>query len=446
MTNKKIDPIKLFWFLCLYHTLILNAQETFSSEKLIFNSVQSLYDYGLDQSINIENNSIILDQTKKAKLAAVLGTIDVTGNLLSAQYTNNTKLGVNVFPAEIFGGQPGTFKEVEMGVQHTTNLTNHMDIKLINPSGWSNLKLAKIAIDLSESNNSLSKQELKKNIANSYYNIVNLAEQISSTEKNLSVLDTILTITQDKVDKGIYRQQELNTVTINQLNMKESLEQLKYLKEQYHLSLKILCDIPEDQGIIIDSERSPKITKPTVQLNNLNLKNAMLNAEYSKVQNNIAIGSFSPTLSLQLSNSNNLYNTEFQPLSGDWINSNYIGLRLNIPIPNSKLFTQKIQAKQEQDIAKNLSKKAENQAMLDQQQLQTDYEKARSQWNTNREIHKLSQDSYQKDLNLYKEGLISPESILNSYNTMVSNEYAMINAEVNLQLIYAKIDINNNIR
>ena len=115
-----------------------------------------------------------MDQAKKAKLAAALGTIDMNGALLSAQFTDNTTLGVNLFPAEIFGGEPGTFKEVQMGVRYNTNLTNYADIKLVNPAGWSNLKLSKINIDLTSSNNQLTLKNLQENIAgliNSHQNL-----------------------------------------------------------------------------------------------------------------------------------------------------------------------------------------------------------------------------------------------------------------------------------
>ncbi|MEM6347090.1 MAG: TolC family protein [Bacteroidota bacterium] len=414
----------------------------------VFNELEDLLDYTDKQSVSLKNNAIQLDQAKKAKLAAVYGTIDVTGSLLSAQFTNNTQLGVSLFPAEIFGGEPGTFREVEMGVQYNTNLTSFADVKLVNPAGWSDLKLAKVNIDLTNSNNQLSLKQMQESVAANYYNIVLIQEQIRSTEQNLAVADTLHQITTQKFEEGLLSQIDVNESKINYLNTEETIAQLEYLLEQYYISLKILCDIPENETIsITELKRSPQEAMgPTVALNQLSLSNALLREEYARQSYKGAKAAMMPTLSLQLSNSYNLYNTEFEPFTGNWINSNYIGLNLSVPIPNAKRISQSSMAKYDQQMAINNTEQARNQAILDQQNLEADYKKALSQFEADEEVLALRKDSFAKNQELYKEGLVSLEVVLNSFNAMVNAEYSLIASDVNIELSIANININNNIR
>jgi outer membrane protein len=319
-----------------------------------FHSVDELIGFAGDHSITLRNNDVQLSQAKKEKLAAVLGTIDITGSLLSAQFTDNTTLGVNLFPAEIFGGEPGTFREVQMGVRYNTNLTTYADIKLVNPVGWANLGLSKINIDLTASNNQLTRKQLEENITMNYFNIVHLDEQIKNTQLNLNASDTLLTIAIEKYQEGLINRQEVNDVRVNHLQIEERIHQMEFLREQYYVSLKLLCDLPEESQISIAHQPTAGFGPDTVvQLNQLALKNALLQEQYAEKSYQVAKAAFSPTVSLQLSNSNNLYNQNFEPVTGDWINSNFIGLRVNIPIPGSQTISRKYTAQHQYELAQN---------------------------------------------------------------------------------------------
>lgn len=413
----------------------------------VFGSLDEVLEYASMQSITLENNEIRLKQAQKGKLAAILGTIDVTGNLLSAQFTNNTTLGVNLFPAEVFGGEPGTFREVQTGVQYNTNLTNYADVKLINVAGWTNLKLSKINIDLTTTNNLVSLKNFQESVASSYYNIVNLQAQIASSERNLAVADTLHQMTVHKFEEGIVKRQEVNDSRVNYLNTEENIRQMEYLLEQYYLSLKALCDIPEAAQIEIRQEPAFELPmeQPYIRFSDLTYQSALLQESYAQHAYKNAKSAFLPTLSLQLSNSYNLYNTEFEPFTGNWINSNYIGLRLNVPIPNAQRVSQRFNAQYDYEMAINNKEQAELAAQLDHESLRNDYQKAVSQMRTNQEILDLQRDSFTKNQTLYQEGLIGLEVVLNSYNAMVSAQYALISSEVNIQLVQSTIDINNHL-
>jgi len=193
----------------------------------VFTSVDELISFAMDNSLDLENNQIKFTQAQKSRLAALISTIDVTGSLLSAQFVDNTKLGVNLFPSEIFGGTPGTFKEVQTGVQYNTGLNNYLDIKLYNPNGYNNVKLANLNIELTKSNNLIGVKQYQDNLVANYYNIVNIQKQIKNTAQNIRSSDSLLTIVEHKYREGLVKQQDVNDTKINHLQLEETYRPLK---------------------------------------------------------------------------------------------------------------------------------------------------------------------------------------------------------------------------
>jgi outer membrane protein TolC len=429
----------------LFITLFLLGTFSASAQKS-FNSLDALIAYSQEKSITLQSNKIRLEQAQKAKLAAVLGTIDPIANI-NGSFTNNTRLPVNLFPAEAFGGQAGTYRQVQTGVQYTTATTQNIDIKLINPSGWENLKLSKINIALTESNNQITLKTLQENIATSYFNIIMLQEQLKSTQRNLAVADTLYQTTKNKYDLGLVKPQDVNDTKVNYLTTQENIKQIEFLIKQQYIVLKTLCDIPESEEIEIKQDFDiQQISRLNIESNSLQVSNSMLKEQYAWSNFNQTRKMSLPTLSFVASNSYQLFNTEFKMFDGNWINSNYIGLKLNFALPNATLIANRTQANYNYKLAKQSTEQARIKTNLETKQLANDFDKAASQTSTNKEIYALRTDTYQKNKNLYSQGLISLDQTLNSFNAMVNSEYSLISSKINILLAQAKIDIHNKIK
>lgn len=420
----------------LLATLPVYSQQTFTN-------LNDLLDYAAKKSITLQSNDIRFSQAKQAKLAAIISIFDPAVSI-PAGFTNNTKLPVNLFPAETFGGQPGTFRQIQSGVQYNTSFTQNADIKLVNLAGLENLKLAKINIDLTTSNNVLSLKNLQENIATNYFNIVTLQEQLLSTQKNLAVADTLFQIATKKYEQGLVKQQDVNDTKVSYLTTAENINQIDFLIKYSYLSLKILCDIPENEEVIVKNQAVPTFNaKPVIEENGVNFKNSMLKEQYALSNYRQISKSFLPTLSLALNNAYQLYNTEFKVFDGNWINSNYIGLRLNFNLPNATLIGNQTKARFDYVLASKNTEQIKIKSALEIKQLENDYSKAFSQATANKAIFELRKDSYQKNKNLYGEGLLGLDQTLNSFNTMVNADYNLISSTISLLLAEAKIEINN---
>ena len=409
-----------------------------------FENLETLLSYADTKSISIKANDIRLLQAKKTLLASKLAIADPMVNV-SGSFTDNTRLPVNILPAEILGGNPGEFREVQFGVQYNTNSTQNVDIKLLNLEGWKNYKLAEINIQISESDNKLNRKNLYDNIASAYYNIVQLNTQLESTKQNLSIADSLLALAQRKYKQGIVKQQDVNDSKVNYLTIKENIRQIEFLVKQNYTTLKILSDIPETENIEISEKNTPvaDVQRPVVELNSLIIENNRLKelSAFTTIQKTKK--AFAPTASLVLNNAFNLYNNDFSILSGKWITSNYVGLRINLPLPNANTLSNKFKAQFDYDLARKNSEQAQIKADLTIRQLETDWEKAISQTKNYTEIVEIQRETYVKNRNLYNEGLISIDRVLNSFNALTNAIYSLNSSKVSISLAQAKIDINN---
>ena len=425
-------------------SFLLVSNTVFSQQ--VFHNLPSFLQFAEAKSISLQNSNIKEQQAKKAKLAALLGILDPQGNT-NASFLNNTKLPVSILPADAFGGPAGTTKEIQTGTNYNTSIQNTLDIKLLNLEGWKNLKLSKLNVEITETDSKLTKKNLYENIAATYYNIVQLQAQQKSTQKNIAVSDSLLTIVQNKYNAGLVKQQDVNDSKVNLLTIQENEKQIIFLIQQNYLSLKILADIPQNENVIIDEIISNlPLLRPEIEKNNLSASSLLLKEQYALQDYKVNKLIVMPTLSFVSSQAFNQYNQNFTVAGGNWINSSYVGLKLSVPLPSSKTIANKFNARYNYQLAQQNAQQAAIKANLEYQKLGVEWDKAQSQVNNYTEILEIQKDTYAKNKNLYKEGLQSIDRTLNSLNTLVNAEYNLISSKVNVLLAQAKIDINNQIK
>jgi OMF family outer membrane factor len=415
---------------------------------LEFNSVDSLFKYAENHSNSIKIGEQEMLLAKWQKISAQAGLVNFKMQT-SFSLTNNVKLPVTYFPAEAFGGEPGTFKEVTTGQQFMGNLNFSPQIDIISPVSWAKLKSAKINTELTDINNLIVKKALFESISAGYYNIISLKEQIEISQKNLFTADTLLIIIQNKYTEGIVRQQDLNDATINKLSLADKLTQLKISLNQQYYALKVLCDIPQSEKLIITENANYN------QPFNIDLKaNNQLEHEWSLLKANLAkedlrANRFAqyPTVSIVAydgwqQNSNN----QFFDSNKSWVNNQYIGLKLSMPFPDISRFTLTKSAKINKTIAELDAKHTKHENDIANIQLNLDYEKAHSQFKTSNQIFLLKQENYQMALNQFNASILSSDKLLIAFDDMLVSQLNYSAALANLLYTKSKIEINNSIQ
>ncbi|PKP13420.1 MAG: hypothetical protein CVU08_05520 [Bacteroidetes bacterium HGW-Bacteroidetes-3] len=433
--------------LMLFGFLLVN-QFVNAQNKLEFNSIGSLFNYAENHSFSIKTGEQQVLLAKWQKISAQAGLVNFRMQT-SFSLTDNVKLPITYFPAEAFGGEPGTFKEVTTGQQFMGNFNFAPQIDIINPISWTKLKSAKINTELTDINNLIVKKALFESISAGYYNIVSLKEQIEISQKNLFTADTLQSIMQNKYTEGIVRQQDLNDATINKLSLEDKLTQLEISLNQQYYALKVLCDIPQNEELTITE--NVNYNQPFsigLQTNNqLEHKSSLLKADLAKEdlrENRLAQY---PTVSIVAydgwqQNSKN----EFFDSNSNWVNSQYIGLRLSMPFPDISRFTLTKSAKINKTISELDAEHAKHENDIANIQLVLDYQKAYSQFKTANQIYLLKEENYQMASNQFNASILSSDKLLIAFDDMLASRLNYSASLSNLLYTKSKIEINNSIQ
>lgn len=427
----------------LFLNPMVNAQT-----KLVFNAIDSLFNYAEEHSYSIKNGEQQVLLAKWQQISAKAGIVNFRMQT-SFSLTNNLELPVTYLPAEAFGGTPGTFKEITTGQQYIGNFNIAPQIDIINAASWAKLKSANINADLANVSNLIVKKSLFESISACYYNIISLQEQTDITQNTLYIADTIVMILQNKYNEGQVRQQDLNDAIINQLSLKDKLNQLNLSLNQQYASLKILCDIPENTTLEIVHKPDYNQTFSLNQLTNseLEYRSSALKAELAKSDLKTSNLSQLPTLSFVMYDSWQQNSTEtFFDKDTKWLNAQYIGLRLSMPFPDINKYVLSKNAKINKKMAELNAEHTKLQNNLANSQLDMDYSKAYSQFNTTKQIYQLKEDNYHMAMNQFKMSILPSDRLLIAFNDLLVSRLNYSSALANLLYTKSKIDINNTIK
>lgn len=426
-------------FMCL-------VQWTGVTCQTILRDVQDAIALARQTNVDLRSGEIQLDQARKSRIAALLSIPDIGGSL-GFSYTHNTRLPVSLFPAEIFGGQPGEYREVQTGVPYNSLFNENIDIKLINPKGWQNLKLSNITIKQQEVANRVTARDLDAAVSRLYFDILTLKEQEISAASNLRSASELLGIVSEKYTSGIIREQDLLDAKSNYIISMDNHQQIGMMIEEQLNSFRILCDVPyTDSLVIIMPDLRLPLTDFSVNAGiNLDVVHQQLAADLAKANYSYHKMSLLPTLSFFQNYSNQQFSVEGKIFNRtvDWIPSSYIGLRLLFQVPSSSTIGQISKYKYDALIAQQRVNKEKIRVVNDQQQRLLAFEKYKEKTVNDEEIYGLRKRAYARVVDLYREGLIGIDRTLDSYKQMVDAGYSAISSKINVLRSFSQIQIYN---
>lgn len=431
----------LLWISLLYCSATLFAQNS-----LVISDLQTLKNYAETHSANFKNANESVLLATYTRIASQWGVVNLTGNA-NASMLDNANLPQNFIPAEFFGGKPGTFKAVSFGQQYVSNLTLNPQIDIINPSLWARINTAKANEALSKANRLITKKNLLESVAAAYYNVLSLQEQLSSSREILHNNDSLVLIFSHKYDEGIIRQQDLNNIQANQLLISDKVKQLENQFEIQIGILKGLCDIPlntemsftEKLSLPYTNKHEPLFATATL----LTLQGSMqekyqrqvLNADKLWILPNISMVS---NFVVQQNTNNHFFDNQKVYFS------NYYGLRLSMPIvPDVNKIANVRNDRINWQMARNNAQHAILQDSINNRQLELEYDKAFNTWHTTLQIERLKEDSYQRNLRIYKEGVLPSYEMINSLNDWLNAQLNTASASAAYQYAKARIIIQN---
>jgi len=319
--------------------LIALCNNLFAQPDTLRFSVSQAIQYGISNRFDIKSDSLNIniaeDKLIKSK-KELLPDLSASGKL-----TYNEHLQPSTIPAGFFGlTEP---EKIALGTKNNTALTLDLTYTVYKPGLYTDIKIAKNNLILEKEINNQNTIEIKKEISESYYNVLLKKLQYEIAKKNEQRYKEYYELANGKFNNGALIESDALQSELDYKNAQTNTEKQKQnyiLSQQY---LKYTINVPAQFVIILtDSLQTIENSKITVGLsvnvasNRSELKQLSIEQGGNVLQLKKTRQNYLPSLSLfanytqlfqgsKFNYSNNFY----------WAPVNYIGMRLAIPITGS---------------------------------------------------------------------------------------------------------------
>ena len=432
MKNKIILTLLLF-------ASIVQAQEEKKS-----------YTFSLDQAIThatTNNRSAInanrdIEMAKKKKWETTAsGLPQINGSI---SYQNNFEIQKSLIPAEIFGGQPGTFQEVAFGTKH--NATGNLSLTqlLFDGSYIVALQASKTYLQFYENSKKKTDIEVREMIINSYGSVLLADESVQILQKNKKVLEKTLFDTDQTFKNGLIEEENVEQLKITLASVNNNLNYVTRLKDISLKMLKVNLGIEiEDELTLTDklddlTQKNLDLALKSTDFNATNNINYVITKNFVEQRNlemKLEKSKALPSLSAGLNFGYNSFGDKFTFFNSDqkYFNYSNLGITLNVPIFSS--FARSARTQQAQialEKAKTDLTETEQKLKLAYQNAKSDYEYSIEQYNSSKESLGLAERIENKQQIKFKEGLSSSFDFTEAQRQLYSSQQTYLQAMVDV--------------
>jgi len=367
---------------------------------------------------------------KKAYLASRLPRLSATGD-----YKYNAIIPGQIVPADFFGGPPGTYAQVKFGVPY--NLSNSLQLTqvLYNPQLNFGLSALDINQQIVELQYQVAQQEVKSQIANTYFGLQAVSKQIEYLKMNVKNIDQLIQNMELLYQQGLVIPTETDKLRINKISLENAILKLENTKLQLQSLLKILVGMDDKSPMNVEDDQviqqSLLVDKTTINRPELALINAQkqMNDEETK-GNKMA---YLPSLNFYASYN---YNYNMKPADDIriGISSAFLGLRLDWTLfdgfeKHNKI---KMNAMNKEKI-ETQEKLVTNQMNLATQNAEREITLQTSNLSLSQEQLRLSQKVFETSEAQFKAGTIGTNELLQSENALEQAQSNVVSAYLQLR-------------
>lgn len=384
---------------------------------------EQTYSFTLDEAIQfaLENNYAainadrdIIDAQKQKWETIADGLPQINGDI---SYQNQLKQPVSVIPAEIFGGEPGTFAEVVFGQPQTATATATLRQQIFDGSYIVGVQATKAFLSYSANNKEKTTLEVRKQVVEAYGNVLLAKESVQILEKNKVTLEKNLYETSKLYENGLGEQESVDQLQITLSSIENQLQNAIRLQEitLQMLNLSMGLDLTAPTKL---KENLEDLTVAKIDLGILNYDfNLNENVDFKLAENlnqqryyewKLAKSRALPTLNAFVNYGSSAFSDNFSFLNGEqqWFDSSVMGFDLSIPIFSSlKRSASTQRAKIALEKAKSQLTEAEQQIRLQLENAKNNYTLAIANYETAKQNLTLSERIENKNQIKYKEGL-----------------------------------------
>ncbi|MDR1201587.1 MAG: TolC family protein, partial [Tannerellaceae bacterium] len=208
----------------------------------------------------MDNNKGLLSQTQN-QLAATMAEKSAWAQLtpeveLAAGLDYYWQIPIQTFPAEIIGGEPGTFVAVPTGTPWMGNYGLQARMKLVDVEAWQNIKLSALRQQAAQSEFQSLKRLLSRNVSMAFYMVQQQQENLDIAGKRYRGYAEIHCLITQQFDKGLTDKISFNQSASLLKEQEENHGKAASILQNTLLDLKFWMGYPLDSELSVNNDRT----------------------------------------------------------------------------------------------------------------------------------------------------------------------------------------------
>ncbi len=438
------------FIIALFFTLGSLAQEQEANKSYSF-SLQQAVEFGLKNNYSSQISTKEIEKSLKQKWEIIAqGLPQISGNV---DYQNQLKQPVTLLPAELAGGEPGTFVPVRFGTQQNLNGTATWNQLIFDPSYIVGIQSVKTLLAISKNAKTKTDQEVKLAIINAYGNVLLSQESVNILKKNIETLDKNFRDTQKIFENGLAEEEDVEQLEITLLGLKNNLSRSERMQEISFEMLNLTLGLPVDteftltedlDGLAMEYFDLGLLASEIPVEENIDYRIAENQAESAEIFVRLEQAKALPTLTSFVNYGFQGFSEEFTFFkdSQEYFTQSILGVSLNIPIFSSGLRGARTQQKKiEYEQALLQLEETRNKVRLEINSAKSDYEFSLENYETQKRNLELSERIENKNQIKFFEGLASSFELSEAQRQLYAAQQELLQSMLNV--ITNKVALEN---
>lgn len=269
---------------------------------------------------------------KNIHRSSMLPQIKATGGI-----EHHFNLPVQLLPAEIFGGEAGTFQEVRFGLPYSASAAIEGSWQLLKPGQWTDMGIARLDEQIAEETFRQYAISLKQDIAIAWYSLMQSAENEKIARENLLASDTLL-----QTALELDAQQMADPIDLNRIRSLKKQMEIQYEdairlyknreNQLMHLlgsdRIDIVIALPSQSGdTLADWQQTGLAQDPASTLARLRHERSQLQLRKSRLELLPEISAFASVSRMTFSENINMFSSNQM-----WFDIGVVGIKIDVPI------------------------------------------------------------------------------------------------------------------
>ncbi|MCC5930482.1 MAG: TolC family protein [Cyclobacteriaceae bacterium] len=269
---------------------------------------------------------------KNINRASMLPQIKATGGI-----EHHFNLPVQLLPAEIFGGEAGTFQEVRFGLPYSANAAIEGSWQLLKAGQWTDISIARLDEQIAEETFRHYEITLKQEVAVAWYSLLQSEENKNIARENLIAADTLL-----KTALEMDARQMADPIDLNRIRALKNQMEIQYedaIRLYQNRNDQLMHLLGSDRVEIVspayalesadlaDWQNTGMTQDPASALAKLRHQKSQLQLRKSRLELLPEISAFASVSRMTFSENINMFSSNQM-----WFDIGVVGLKIDVPI------------------------------------------------------------------------------------------------------------------